>query len=83
MKVLPLYLRSKGHADEGLIRRGQVRLADKIGNDLADEAAAHGRRGAGAHIYGARKDFTNVCRTWYPVVRDLHRFFFCHFPSRC
>ena len=37
----------KGHADEGLVRRGQVRLADKIGNDLADEAADIGRQRVG------------------------------------
>ena len=34
----------KGHADEGLVRGGRVREADKIGNDLADEAADFGRR---------------------------------------
>ena len=34
----------KGHVDEGLVRRGQVRLADKIGNGLADEAADIGRQ---------------------------------------
>ena len=65
----------KGHADEGLVRGGQVRFADKIGYDLADEAADQGRIGVGAHINDVRKDFINVCRTWYQVVRDLHRFF--------
>ena len=52
----------KGHADEGLVRRGQVRLSDKIGNDLADEAADHGRRGAGVQIDDARKDLLRYAR---------------------
>ena len=42
----------KGHADDDLVRRGQVRQADTIGNDLADEAADHGRLGVGAPIPG-------------------------------
>ena len=33
----------KGHADEGLVRGGHVREADKFGNDMADEAADLGR----------------------------------------
>ena len=65
----------KGHADDDLVRRGQVRQDDKSGNDLADEAADHGRLGAGAHICDARKDLIYACRKWYPIVRVLHRFF--------
>ena len=39
----------KGHADEGLVRRGQVRLADKIGNDLADTLSS--QEGTAEHAW--------------------------------
>ena len=65
----------KGHADDDLVRRGQVREADKFGNDMADEAADFGRRRVGEDVLDARREFARACRTWYPVVRDLHRFF--------
>ena len=64
----------KGHADDDLVRRGQVRRVDKVGNDLADDAADRGRLAAGVHIDDARKDFNFACRKWYPIVGDLHRF---------
>ena len=65
----------KGHADEGLVWSGRVREADKIGNDMADEAADFGRRRVGADVMDARREFAGACRIWYPVIRDLHRFF--------
>ena len=65
----------KGHADEGLVRGGRVREMDKVGNDMADHAADLGRRRVGAGVMDARRDFSNACRPWYPVIRDLHRFF--------
>ena len=37
----------KGHADEELVRRGQVRELDRDGSNRADEAADFGRRGFG------------------------------------
>ena len=37
----------KGHADEGLVRGGRVRELEKIGNDMADQAADLGRRRVG------------------------------------
>ena len=37
----------KGHADEGLVRGGMVREMDKIGNDMADQAADLGGVGLG------------------------------------
>ena len=73
--------RVKGHAEEGLVRRGQERMADKIGNDMADEAADIGRWRVGADVNEVQKCFTDVCRAWYPVIRDLHRFFFLPFPG--
>ena len=32
-------------------------------------------RGLGADVNEARKCFAETCRAWYPVIRDLHRFF--------
>ena len=32
----------KGHADEGMVLHGQVRVVDRIGNNAADEAADFG-----------------------------------------
>ena len=40
----------KGHADEGLVRGGRVRKLDKMGNDMADQAADLGRRRVGAAL---------------------------------
>ena len=65
----------KGHADEGLVRGGRVRELDKIGNDMADQAAEFGRRKVGTDVIDARRNLSNSCRSWYPVIRDLHRFF--------
>ena len=65
----------KGHADEGLVRGGRVRELDKVGNGMADRAADLGRRRVGAGVMDARRDLSNACRSWYPVIRDLHRFF--------
>ena len=65
----------KGHADEELVRRGKVREVDKKGNDMADRAADFGRRRVGAGILDARRNLSNACGTWYPVIRELHRFF--------
>ena len=58
-----------------MVRRGQVRIADKIGNDMADEAADFGRRRVGENVLDARREFSRACRIWYPIIRDLHRFF--------
>ena len=65
----------KGHADEGLVRRGQVREADKVGNEMADEAADFGRRRVREDVLGARRELARTCRIWYPVFPDLHRLF--------
>ena len=65
----------KGHADECLVRGGRVREMDKVGNDMADQAADLGRRRGGADVIDARRNFSNACKYWYPVIRDLHRFF--------
>ena len=52
-----------------------MREADKIGNDMADEAADFGRRKVGTDVLDARREHAGACRIWYPITRDLHRFF--------
>ena len=58
-----------------MVRGGRVREADKIGNDMADEAADFGRRGVGADVVDARRNYSSACWAWSPVFQDLHRFF--------
>ena len=64
-----------GHADEGMVADGLVRMVDRLGNNAADEAADFGRRRVGPVVIDARRNLSGVCNRWYPVVRDLHRFF--------
>ena len=65
----------KGHADESLVRNGQVRALDRYGNTRADEAADFGRRRVWPEVADARRNLSGVYRRWYPVVLILHRFF--------
>ena len=65
----------KGHADEGLVAQGRVREIDHIGNNEADAAADLGRKRVHHAISDARRLVNRACVRWYPVVRDLHRFF--------
>ena len=65
----------KGHADEGFVRSGRVREEDRVGDDMADEAAHFHWRRIGADGIDARRDYTGASRVWCSVVRDLHRFF--------
>ena len=59
----------KGHADENLVRNGQVRALDRYGNSRADDAADFGRRRVWPDVADARRNLSGVCRLWY------HRFF--------
>ena len=65
----------KGHADEGMVLDCRVREVDRLGNDVADEAADFGRRRVGHAVIDARRNLSGVCGRWYPVILDLHRFF--------
>ena len=65
----------KGHADEGLVVLGRVREIDRVGNNEADAAASLGRRRVHHSISVAKDVVSKSCAHWYPVVRDLHRFF--------
>ena len=67
--------KGKGHADEAMVRNGQVREADRLGNSAADEAADLGRRRVGNVVIDACRNLSGVCNRWYPVILDLHRFF--------
>ena len=67
--------KGKGHADEGMVLDCRVREVDRLGNDAADEAADFGRRRVGDAVIDARRNLSGVCRRWYPIILDLHRFF--------
>ena len=54
---------------------GRVRELDRLGNNAADEAADFGRRRVGNAVIDARRNLSEVCGRWYPVILDLHRFF--------
>ena len=45
----------KGHADAEMVRVGQVRELDKLGNDAADEAADFGRQRVDPAVTDARR----------------------------
>ena len=47
-ECMALISKVKGHADEEMVRLGQIREVDRIGNDLADDAADFGRLMRGA-----------------------------------
>ena len=64
----------KGHADEIMVRAGQVRDIDRLGNNAADEAADFGRHRVNHAVIDARRNLSGVCNRWYPVILDLHGF---------
>ena len=73
----------KGHADEGLVALKRVREVDRVGNNEADAAAALGRGRVHHSVSVARGVVTRSCARWYPVVRELHHFFYCHCSVCC
>ena len=58
-----------------MVLDGRLRELDRLGNDAADEAADFGRGMVGNSVIDARRNLSGVCGRWYPVFRDLHRFF--------
>ena len=64
-----------GHSDKGMVRCGQVREMNRVGNDSADEAAGFERRRVHERVLDARRHVSGNCGVWYSRVRDLHRFF--------
>ena len=67
--------KGKEHADEEMVRVGQVRELDWIGNDAADEAADSGRQRVEHAVIDTRRNMSGVCRRWCPIILKLHRFF--------
>ena len=64
----------KGHAKDGDVQHGHVRLIDQQGNVEADIAADLGRRHQTEVLIDARRRLLQARSYWYPVVADLHRF---------
>ena len=64
----------KGHAKDGDVQHGHVRLIDQQGNVEADIAADLGRRHQTEVLIDARRRLLQARGYWYPVVADLHRF---------
>ena len=64
----------KGHAKDGDVQHGHVRLIDQQGNLEADIAADLGRRHQTEVLIDARRRLLQARGYWYPVMADLHRF---------
>ena len=64
----------KGHAKDGDVQHGHVRLIDQQGNVEADIAADLGRRRQTEVLIDARRRLLQARGYWYPVVADLRRF---------
>ena len=64
----------KGHADEGMVATGRVR----VGNDEADAAADMGRRRVHCSITDARRLLNGACARWYPICQGTSAFLCCH-----
>ena len=64
----------KGHAKDGDVQHGHVRLIDQQGNVEADVAADLGRRHQTEVLIDARRRLLQGRSYWYPIMTDLHRF---------
>ena len=64
----------KGHAKDGDVQHGHVRLIDQQGNVEADVAADLGRRHQTEVLIDARRRLLQARSYWYPIMADLHRF---------
>ena len=51
----------QGHAGEGMVADGRVRVLDRLGNNAADEAADFGRRRVNPAVIDARRNLSGVC----------------------
>ena len=75
--------KAKGHADTEMVLLGQVGEDDRVGSDLADEAADLGRR-VDPGVIDAWRNLAGVCGRWYPVVLLLHSFSCgCTYGGKC
>ena len=64
----------KGHVGAKMVLLGQVGEDDRVGSDLADEAADLGRRRVDPGVIDAWRNLAGVRGRWYPVVLFLHSF---------
>ena len=64
----------EGHAKDGDVQHGRVRLIDQQGNVEADIAADLGRRYQTEILINARRRLLQARSYWYPIITDLHRF---------
>ena len=64
-----------GHAEDELVRIGAVEQVVEYGNDQADSAAHLGCRRVDDCVIDRRGDLSQACHIWYPVVKNLHRYF--------
>ena len=62
----------KGHATDDMVEAGQVRAADKLGNDKADEAADEGVTLFGAPMVRLSKNYTKRHIAYSQLVADIH-----------
>ena len=58
----------KGHAEEELVRRGQVRELHRDGNKRTDEAADFARRRVCPDVIDARRNLSGVCERWCQLL---------------
>ena len=52
-----------------------VRFVSLTAMGIIGLTADFGRRRVGPHIIDAGRNLSGVCGRWYPVTKDLHRFF--------
>ena len=71
----------KDHADEGMVRDGEVRELDRLGNHAADEAADFGRQRVDFAVIDARRNFAGVLWPMVPGYSDSASLFYCHFDG--
>ena len=64
----------KGHAKDGDVQHGRVRLIDQQDDVEADIAADLGRRHQTEVLINARRRLLEVRGYWYPIMLDLLRF---------
>ena len=63
----------KGHADEEMVREGQVGEQDRVGNYRADGAADFGRRRVELGVIDSRRHLSGVCWRWYRFFIAISR----------
>ena len=60
--------KGKGHATRAMVKNGDVRFEDLVGNNGADAAADLGRLQQHDDVITARRDLLRIRRFWYPII---------------